>query len=415
MALAEDKPDRAAEVVARALTGLPYAMKVYEPDGTYPEGPGYWNYGTTLNIALISMLESALGTDFGLTQQRGFLQTGDFPVQMTGPTKSYFNFSDCGSGTGFSPAMIWFARRTHQPALLWFEQDLLAREVEEALTSRGRKQGDRFFPLILVWAEAGLTRQTPSALNWLGRGPNPLAVFRSSWTDPNALYLAIKAGSPGASHGHMDIGSFVLDVEGVRWSMDLGSQNYTTMETRGLDIWNNRPGSDRWHIFRYHNRGHSTLIVDDEEQVVQSMAPISEFATNAQGSFAVVDLTATYGGQLSSAKRRFTVQPDRSVIIEDFLKGGKLDHVVRWGMVTKGSLKQAEGGKGLLEKGGKHLRLLVGSPAGASLQSWSADPPPQEFDEPNPGVRVVGFTSPVAAGQEVVFKVTLSPGEPDGK
>lgn len=409
LALAEDQPERAAQVVARALAGLPNAMKVYDPDGTYPEGPGYWNYGTTFNIALISMLESALGTDFGLSQQRGFLKTGEFLPQMTGPTRNHFNFSDCGTGAGFSPAMVWFASRTHRPELLWFEQDFLERQIASIRESKGRSQADRFFPLILVWAEAGLEPKAPTGLGWLGHGPNPLAVFRTSWTDPNAVYLAVKAGSPSASHAHMDIGSFVLDADGVRWALDLGSQDYNAMETRGLDVWNNKPGSDRWRIFRYHNRAHSTLLVDDQEQVVNSMGPITEFSADPNHAFAMVDLSATYGGQLGSAKRRFTLQPDRRVIIEDQLKGGTKSANVRWGMVTSGVLKKETSTRAWLEKGGKRLRLEVLSPAEATLTSWSANPPPNDFDEPNPGVSIVGFTAPVKAGQEVVLKVALTP------
>jgi hypothetical protein len=409
LALAEEGPERAAETVSRALGGLPNAMKVYDPDGTYPEGPGYWNYGTTFNVALISMLESALGTDFGLSQSRGFLKTGEFPLQMTGPTRNYFNFSDCGSGAGFSPAMTWFAARAHRPELLWFEWELLERQVARIRNSQGAEQADRFFPFILLWAEAGLVPKAPAALNWLGRGPNPLAVFRSSWTDPNALYLALKAGSPGASHAHMDIGSFVLDANGVRWALDLGSQDYHAMESRGLDIWNNRPGSDRWRIFRYHNRAHSTLLVDDQEQAVKSMAPITEFSGDPNHAFAVVDMTATYAGQLPRAVRHFTVPPDRRVVVEDDLKGGTKTADVRWGMVTRAVLKSAGAAAAWLEKDGKRLRIEVASPAGVSLHSWPADPPPHDFDEPNPGVSVVGFTVPVGAGQEVVLKVVLTP------
>lgn len=409
LALLEDSPDRAAEVVARALRGLPHSMAVYEPDGTYPEGPGYWNYGTTFNVALISMLESALGTDFGLSQKPGFLKTGQFLPQMTGPMLNHFSFSDCGTSTYFSPAMMWFAARTHRPDVLWFEKDLLQRATKTIQQSRGANPGDRFFPLVLVWGEAGLKPTAPTALNWLGRGPNSLAVFRTSWSDPNALYLAIKAGSPGASHGHMDIGSFVLDANGVRWSIDPGAQSYHAMESRGLDIWNNRPGSDRWHIFRYHNRGHSTLMVDDQEQVVKSTAPISEFSGDPKNAFAVIDLSQTYAGQLASAQRRFNFQPDRKVVIQDTLTGDAKAVTVRWAMVTPAKLKPAGPGRALLEKDGKQLLLEVLSPAGVTLTAWPADHPPHDYDEPNPGVSVVGFTAPVKAGEKVKWEVVLTP------
>jgi hypothetical protein len=406
LALQEDDPDRAAKVVARALAGLPYAMKVYEPDGTYPEGPGYWNYGTTFNVTLIAMLESALGTDFGLSQKPGFLKTGEFPLHMTGATGLPYSFSDSGTRAGFSPAMAWFARRTHRPELLWCEAPLLQREIKNIRDSHGAKQSDRFFPMALLWADVQLQRTEPAALNWYGRGPNPLAVFRTSWTDPNAVYLAIKAGSPGASHGHMDIGSFVMDADGVRWALDLGMQNYHRLEARGFGLWNGKQGGERWKLFRYHNRGHSTLLVDEQEQVVKSQAPIAEFSAAPGKRFAVVDLTATYAGQMAAAKRRFSVEPDHRVVIEDQLTGGAKDSQVRWAMVTPGKLQPG----GWLEKDGQRLRLEVLSPAGAQLHSWPAHPPPHDFDEPNPGVSVVGFVTPLAAGQAAVLKVRLTPG-----
>ncbi|HPC59191.1 MAG TPA: heparinase II/III family protein [Verrucomicrobiota bacterium] len=412
LALLEDNPERAAEVVRRALAGLPNAMKVYDPDGTYPEGPGYWNYGTSFNVMLIHLLESALGSDFNLCRSPGFLKAGEFMLHIMGPTRRTFNFSDCGTGTGFSPAMTWFAARTARPDLLWFETELLGRELDAIKQSRGRRQGDRYFPLVLLWSKAGLKPQPPETLNWLGRGQNPIAVLRTSWTDADAVYVAIKAGTPSASHAHMDIGSFVLDAEGTRWSLDLGAEDYNALEQRGIGLWNGQQGSERWRIFRYHNRAHSTLLVNDAEQVVSSKAPISEFSPDPKNAFAVVDMSATYANQLASAIRRFSLEADKRVTIEDKLTGGSEAATVRWGMVTPATLKIESPNRGWLEQSGKRLRLEVLSPPGAALQSWPADPPPNDYDARNPGVSIVGFTVPVGAGEKATLKVILQPGTP---
>ena len=415
LALLEDNPDRAAEVVRRAIVGLPYVMKVYNPDGTYPEGPGYWNYGTSFNVMLISMLESVFGTDFDLSRSPGFLKSGEFMLNIIGPTRRTFNFSDCGSGTGFSPAMTWFAARAGRPDLMWFETELLERELASIRDSKGREQGDRYFPLVLVWAKAGLQRKEPATLNWLGQGQNPLGVLRSSWTDPNAVFLAIKAGTPSASHAHMDIGSFVLDADGVRWSLDLGAQDYNALEQRGVNLWDFRQGSERWSLFRYHNRGHSTLLIDDAEQVVTSQSPISEFSADPKNAYAVVDLGATYAGQLAGATRRFALQPDRQVMIEGQLTGGAKPAKVRWGMVTPARLKTDGSNRAWLEKDGKRLRFEVLSPAKVTVESWPADAPPRDYDSRNPGVSIVGFTVPIQAGEKLGLKVLLGPGAGAGR
>lgn len=409
LALLEDHPDQAAEVVHRALAGLPYALKAYVPDGIYPEGPGYWNYGTSFNVMLLSMLESVFGTDFGLSRSPGFLQTGEFMLNIIGPTRRTFNFSDCGSGTGFSPAMMWFAARTERPELLWFENELLEQKLASIRSSHGRQSGGRYFPLVLLWAKAGMKPRQPAARNWLGQGQNPLAVFRSSWTDRDAVFLAIKAGTPAASHAHLDIGSFVLDANGVRWSVDLGAQDYNTLEQRGIRLWDFQPGSDRWTLFRYHNRGHSTLLIDDADQVVTNTAPITAFSADPENAYAVVDLSAIYAGQVARASRRFTLQPDRRVVIEDQLTGGAQPVKVRWGMVTPAQLKPDGPSRAWLEKDGKRLRIEIISPARATLESWPANPPPRDYDQPNPGISVVGFTVPLAAGETLSLKVRLSP------
>src|SRR5205814_1950681 len=72
----EDDPPLAAKTVRRAVELVPqHAMKVYDPDGVYPEGPGYWEYGTSYNVLMIEALRSALGSDFGIASAPGFRQT----------------------------------------------------------------------------------------------------------------------------------------------------------------------------------------------------------------------------------------------------------------------------------------------------------------------------------------------------
>jgi len=229
------------------------------------------------------------------------------------------------------------------------------------------------------------------------------------------VFLAIKAGTPSASHAHMDIGSFLLEADGVRWSLDLGAQDYNSLEQRGVSLWNFRQGSGRWSIFRYHNRGHSTLLIDDAEQVVNSQAPISAFSGDPTNAWAIVDLSGTYAGQLAGATRRFALQTDRGVMIEDQLTGGAKAAKVRWGMVTSASLKSDVPSRAWLEKDGKRLRLEVLSPPNLTIHSWPANAPPKDYDSRNPGVSIVGFTVPIRPGEKLRLKVLLQPGTAFGK
>ena len=58
LAIYEDDPDLAQQFVHRAVNSVPLAMRACEPDGAYPEGPGYWEYDSTTSF--IGQLSEAL-------------------------------------------------------------------------------------------------------------------------------------------------------------------------------------------------------------------------------------------------------------------------------------------------------------------------------------------------------------------
>ncbi len=403
LALLEHEPDLAARVIARALVGLPYAMKEYEPDGVYPEGPSYWEYGTSYNVLLIAALESALGTDFGLSETPGFLESGAFPLLMTGPTGAHFNFSDCGARNGPFPAVFWFAQRTRDPGLVWAERPWLEALLEGEAAAR-----NRFLPLKLLWWEDRWARPS-QPLHWKGEGINPLATHRSSWIDPNAVFLAVKAGTPAANHGHMDIGTFILDADGARWALDFGAQGYHELEERGMNIWNRNQDSDRWRIYRYHNRSHNTLLVNDAGQVVRGAAPITQFSDNPNFPHTIMDMSDVYAGQLARAERGFALLPDGRVLIQDEIVADDKPARVRWAMTTPAEVTDTAPGNATLRQEEKTLFFEALSPAAVAVEIFATEPP-NEWDAPNPGTRQVGFYVELEPQESCTLTVLLTPG-----
>ena len=148
-------------------------------------------------------------------------------------------------------------------------------------------------------------------LVWHGDGPNPVGVFRTSWSDTNALFLAFKGGSAGLSHGHMDAGSFILEADGVRWALDLGRQDYLSLESKGIDLWNSRQNSDRWRVFRLNNFSHNTLTIGNQLHRVNGAAKITEFR-DAPNPNATLDLSPVSAGQADRVLRRFELGADRT-------------------------------------------------------------------------------------------------------
>lgn len=404
LALAEHEPDLAAHVIVRALDGLPYAMRTYEPDGVYVEGPSYWEYGTEYNALLIEALETALGSDFGLSDAEGFRKSGAFPLYMTGPMGLQFNFADCGQRSGPYIGPYWFARRWQDPGILWFEEQWVQKLIRKEASGRSR-----FFPLLLIYRAFETFSPPGQPLHWKGEGKNPVAVHRSSWTDPNAVFLAIKAGTPSAPHGHMDIGSFVLEADGVRWAVDFGMESYGALEARNLDIWNVRQHSDRWRIFRYHNISHNTLTVNGEEQVVHAAAAITRFSDAAAFPHTVMDMSPVYADQLSRTERGFALLPSGRVLIQDEITAPDKAAQVRWAMNTPGEPQQMNGNYALLVQKDKRLHVEVLSPENATLEIYSTEPP-NEWDSTNPGTRQIGFQIELGASESATLTVLLTPG-----
>ena len=125
LAVCEDHPDLAKMIIDRAIKSIPVCMAEYQPDGAYPEGYGYWGYGTSFNVMFLSALEKVFNSDFGLTATPGFLKTAGFFENMTAVTGLCYNWGDSGQGGSISPAMFWLAQKNNDPSLLWVEKNYL--------------------------------------------------------------------------------------------------------------------------------------------------------------------------------------------------------------------------------------------------------------------------------------------------
>ena len=401
LAVAEDEPKLAATVIARSIAGLPHAMHGYAPDGNYPEGPGYWTYGTSYNVLLLAGLESVFGSDFNLSQQPGFLASSDYMVNVTGPTGLFHNYSDSGSKHGTQAPLYWFAAKRHDPSVLCFEEGPL--HVE----SKAGKEGDGWLPFILLWANPTTQASTPRTLDWTGRGPNPVAFFRSGW-DRNALFVGIKGGSPSENHGHMDAGSFVLDALGVRWALDLGAQSYESLESRGIKLWDKGQDSDRWKIFRLSNQSHNVLLINNQPQLIAGKAEILTRDLETNDPQAELDCSSLFTGQALKVMRIFSLPDRKALRITDKIQSVAATGTVRWQMATTAEVILS-GTETLLRKDGKTLRVKRVGPDSGVWSVVDISKPQRDYDVANPGAKLLVLDLPVTAGDSPELTVELTP------
>jgi oligo-alginate lyase len=406
LVIAETEPDLAREVVARAVRYLPVATAAYEPDGVYPEGPSYWSYGTSFHIILTECLRSALGSAFGLDQGAGFLRSADAIAQIVGPSGEDFNFSDYHRRDNSEPALLWFARQRGRRSVAAPELRNLA--THHAALRQAQARGataslplSRHLALGLLWWNPALPADnTRLPLQWVAGGKVPVAVMRSAWGDPRALFLAIKGGTPDNSHGHMDIGSFVFEADGVRWAVDLPAESYPKMRAAKLDLWNYSQDSSRWTTFRIGPEGHNILRFDGQRQQVVGRSTISDASAPGVPG-ALVDLTPSYEGQVARVQRRASLLPGRALLLQDDWLARDKPVDVTWQWLTYAAVT-VTGQRLLLRQAGQRLVLEVTAsvPFAVELQDVSQARAPQDSD--NPGLKriVLRLATPAgAAGQ----------------
>lgn len=378
--IAEKDPELAAKTIWRALDGLPHSLVEYMPDGVYPEGSTYWSYGTSFSVVTAAMLESAFGSDFGHTTYPGFMESAVFRTLTNAPSGWYYNFADCGDrrGSQGDVTLAWFAAKTGNSAFFEKERFLMPAEEMGKLSRVGGAA--------LVWLsqyEEKTSVKAPTA--WKGEGANPIVFFTGGENDPRQYYFGGKGGRGTVNHGNMDGGSFVFELDGVRWSVDPGNQDYNALEITGFDLWGKCQECERWTLLTKNNFGHSTLSVNDQLHVVDGLATITDFKEGNQPE-TTIDLTAAFDGQLKSATRRFVKDSNASLLIEDRIETSEATKWVTWQLMTTADVEIVKGGA-LLRKDGKQLKLENISHPELMVSVISLDPAPLKLDRQIQGLK----------------------------
>lgn len=385
MALLDELPEPCGEILHAAFQYIQIPLSHFEPDGAWWEGMGYWGYSMRYVLSYLRGMETAFGTDFGFIDAlrgKGFSMAGDFPVYLTSPTNGFFNFADSGSGgSGYEHwGLFYLAARFRNPLYLGFQEarargsveDLLYYEPFESKLAMQDVALDKYFRVTEV------------------------VTMRSSWTDPNGLFVGVKGGRNGIAHAHQDLGSFAFYGLGEKWIMDLGTEGQTYQ-------------SHKHHLshsvfYRIREEGHNTLVLDPGPGLSQSTrgdAKITRFETSPEDVFAIADLTDAYRGKVVSASRGYRLFAQRrALLIQDEVKP-KQETDLWWfahGNTGTSMVLDDTGRAATLERNGKLCRAYLLAPADATLTVMDARPlptsPDPDIQQQNKGIKKLAVHLP---------------------
>ena len=463
LAVWEEDPDYCRLMLEKSLESNKLAYRAYEGGG-YPEGYNYWGYGTSFQIMLEAAVESAFppitenhpiqtfntGTNtfepdsipFSYAYTTGnithdFLASSEFIRFTSTPAGNCYSFSDSYRKANGQYMQAWMLTRTGDPSLLYPEMRIMEDTAYKRLCE------ERLFPMFLISLSRapGFEIFPPEGHYYQCDGTTPIFVYRRGWTSRTDDYLGVKGGLTMSSHSHCDQGSFYFESDGIAWATDLGMQDYNSLETAGVDLWDMLQDSERWTVFRIGPFSHNILTVNGEVPKVNGVVKFRRTFTPDLPSAAVpagaeLDLTHLYDG-LSHYVRK-VLYDGTDLEIEDTIQAADTTCAVRWAMCSEATAA-ISGDRIVLQADGKQ-RILSATvsgpatgPASGPAQSHSSDPAPvltphlwpttfdpstpdvdgmqylHPTDVPNPGTSLVGYTLTLQPRQKVILRVVLSP------
>jgi len=412
IAIADLEPGLAEKTIRRAIDNLHFAADLYAPDGVYPEGPMYWNYGTNFHVILSAALECLTGSTQGTDQYPGFHGSADYVLQATTPSGKFYCYADCRPTRHMIIPLFWFARQNRRPDLLQSDLEQLDYHLDLYDSGKYDDRNYRTLAFALLWRDETLIPspdQSP-VRHWYGQGTVPVAFHRSAFGDPDALFLGIKGGSPSASHGHMDGGSFMLQADGVVWAADLGMQDYDTLESINVNLWDRSQDGTGWTVFRLGPESHNILRFNQARQIVKGSANFLAFETRGNSALSILDLGSLYENQVAAVQRGFFFYDNRAVLIRDEWTAAAEPVEVAWQMITQGKA-EIQGNRVTLTSGDKICYLQVITPQDATIEFADTATLQQPYDAPNPGMSRLTLRTCTEPNQKGSFTILLTPGD----
>ncbi|CAP67961.1 uncharacterized protein PODANS_1_18320 [Podospora anserina S mat+] len=337
--LGDDTSGVARSLLGRAVENAEqHCGKSVDESGTWAETPDYWHFGTQAHAQLSSALLTSLGSTFGMLDSHPkFRETGMFHIHNIGMTEK-FNYRDCGPSkiTATANSLFFYGREYGIPEYGLFQRD----------------RPDAADPLSMLWYESSLKGEWHDHLPLDKAFSDPSGAWvslRSSWTDSNGVFVAMKGGkmTGHATHGNLDAGDFVLDALGERWATELCQDSYDApgyFSSEDQD-------SVRWDYYRCGTAGQNTIVHNNSNQVVDAEPTVKFESTlvtqktkgkTDAGGFWIADLTQAYDGM--SIKRGVRLLPERSkVLIQDEITDAL--ETSQWRMHTKAHITYSNSGR----------------------------------------------------------------------
>lgn len=270
-------------VLDEVLTGLPFMIDAFYPDGGYIEGVMYFNTAIGHLTDFVAPYYALTGDDLGLLDNAAVHDTITWKLYMWGGDGRVLNFSDVSEFVGRLglPHLYWWAQHLQHPE--WTGDN--DRRVAAARGSAGLFHDVESFWYREAFSPAEQPTLAPlrhfTGIDWL------------TWHGEHT-WMGVRAGFNGGNHDNDDLGTFILGYDDERFLCDPGYRVNDASE-------------------------HNCITVRDFEQTDCATAPITRLVPlpSGDGFYLCCDIRAAFPWALTHYDRHLLLIDDAHLLLID--------------------------------------------------------------------------------------------------
>ncbi|WP_430611056.1 hypothetical protein [Enterococcus sp. DIV0876] len=303
-----DDSARLSAIINRLDRSLASYLNGFGDDGACVEGIGYWNYGFGYFIYYAEKLRTIRGDHRYLTLPK-VKAIAAFPYYTMIDSDKYVPFSDYAISALSSGLVSYCHQHFHVP-------------VPQLIGGVSSFESDpcyRFAQMYrnLIWYDDAIAKKTAADVFHYYDSAQWLIVKKTD------IFFAAKGGHNQESHNHLDVGHFILALDGTLFLSDLGAGEYTK---EYFDE------AHRYQFFVPSSRSHSIPVING---VIQQECGEQALIKEATNSRFVLSLAAFYPqAKLSSFIRSFDLEENRMTIVDQF-QFQQTENVVKEQFITE--------------------------------------------------------------------------------
>ncbi len=296
-----------------AQKGIRYSnsyLNSFWADGYASEGVGYWNYGF-LNYALVRQtLYEGTGGAYDAFRNPKAASAALFSKEFGMSYGDAANFGDCHFGVYFSSSIVRYVDRS-------FQQVQASGAFQMPKRSNGLNLAyylPSLIPANIPVAE-GRTTSGMAALRRYYNESGVLVVRPNNSNNGQGLYGTMKLCGNFGGHSHDDIGSYVISVNGVKLTGDVGGPLYYDATTFSSKRYSNPLMNSYGHpvpVVNGNLQRRATVVCNSGTKSVRVLGrnftkSMDTITYNLKGAY--------YDSSLKSLTRKFVYSRQSSIII----------------------------------------------------------------------------------------------------